>query len=39
MVVAVPLSMSKQALKGAFAQLLDNRHTASKSGRPLLAKL
>ena len=39
MVVAVPLSMSKRALKGAFAQLLDNRHTGSKSGRPSLAKL
>ena len=39
MVVAVPLSMSKRALKGAFAQLLDNRHTGSKSGRPSLAIL
>ena len=39
MVVAVPLSMSKRALKGAFAQLLDSRHTGSKSGRPSLAKL
>jgi len=39
MVVAVPLSVSKRALKGAFAQLLDSRHTGSKSGRPSLAKL
>jgi hypothetical protein len=39
MVVAVPLSMSKRALKGAFAQLLDSRHMGNKSGRPSLAKL
>lgn len=39
MVVAVPLSMSKRALKGAFAKLVDSRHTGSKSGRSSLAKL
>jgi hypothetical protein len=39
MVVAVPLSMSKRALKGAFAKLLDSRHTGNKSGRPSMAKL
>ena len=39
MVLAVPLSMSKRALKGAFAKLLDSRHTGNKSGRPSLAKL
>jgi hypothetical protein len=39
MVVAVPLSISKRALKGAFARLLDSRHTGNKSGRPSLAKL
>jgi hypothetical protein len=39
MVVAVPLSMSKRALKGAFARLLDSRHTGNKSGRPSMAKL
>jgi hypothetical protein len=39
MVVAVPLTMSKRALKGAFAKLLDSRHTGNKSGRPSLAKL
>ena len=39
MVVAVPLSMSKRALKGAFAKLLDSRHTGNKSGRPSLSKL
>lgn len=39
MVVAVPLSMSKRALKGAFAKLLDSRHMGNKSGRPSLAKL
>lgn len=39
MVVSVPLSMTKRALKGAFAKLLDNRHTGSKSGRPSLSKL
>ena len=39
MVVAVPLSMSKRALKGAFAKLIDSRHTGSKSGRSSLAKL
>jgi hypothetical protein len=39
MVIAVPLSMSKRSLKGAFARLLDNRHIGSKSGRPSLAKL
>lgn len=38
-VVAVPLSMSKRALKGAFAKLLDSRHMGNKSGRPSLAKL
>jgi hypothetical protein len=38
-VLAVPLSMSKRALKGAFAKLLDSRHTGNKSGRPSLAKL
>lgn len=39
MVVAVPLSMSKRALKGAFAKLLDSRHMGNKSGRPSMAKL
>lgn len=39
MVVAVPLTMSKRALKGAFAKLLDKRHKGNKSGRPSLAKL
>jgi hypothetical protein len=39
MVVAVPLTMSKRALKGAFAKLLDSRHTGNKSGRPSLSKL
>jgi hypothetical protein len=39
MVVAVPLTMSKRALKGAFAKVLDTRHTGNKSGRPSLAKL
>jgi hypothetical protein len=39
MVVAVPLTVSKRALKGAFTQLLDSRHTGNKSGRPSLAKL
>lgn len=39
LVVAVPLSMSKRALKGAFAKLLDSRHTGNKSGRPSMAKL
>jgi hypothetical protein len=39
MVVAVPLSMSKRASKGAFARLLDTRHTGNKSGRPSLSKL
>lgn len=39
MVLAVPLTMSKRALKGAFAKLLDSRHTGNKSGRPSLAKL
>ncbi len=39
MVVAVPLSMSKRALKGAFAKLLDSRHAGNKSGRPSMAKL
>jgi len=39
MVVAVPLSMSKRALKGAFAKLLESRHTGNKSGRPSMAKL
>jgi hypothetical protein len=39
MVLAVPLSMSKRALKGAFAKLLDSRHTGNKSGRPSLSKL
>ena len=31
--------MSKRALKGSFAKLLDSRHTGNKSGRPSLAKL
>lgn len=39
MVVVVPLTMSKRALKGAFARLLESRHTGNKSGRPSLAKL
>jgi hypothetical protein len=39
MVVAVPLTMSKRAIKGAFAKLLDKRHKGNKSGRPSLAKL
>jgi hypothetical protein len=39
MVLAAPLTMSKRALKGAFAKLLDSRHTGNKSGRPSLAKL
>lgn len=39
LVVAVPLTMSKRALKGAFAKLLDSRHTGNKSGRPSMAKL
>ena len=38
-VLAVPLTKSKRALKGAFAKLLDSRHTGNKSGRPSLAKL
>lgn len=39
LVVAVPLTMSKRALKGAFAKLLDSRHTGNKSGRPSMATL
>ena len=39
MVIAAPLTMSKRALKGAFAKLLDKRHKGNKSGRPSLAKL
>lgn len=39
MVLAVPLSMSKRALKGAYAKLLESRHTGNKSGRPSLSKL
>ena len=39
LVVAVPLSMSKRAIKGAFAKLLDSRHAGNKSGRPSMAKL
>jgi hypothetical protein len=39
MVVAVPLNVSKRRLKGAFAALLDHRHTGHKSGRPSLAQL
>jgi len=39
MVLAIPLTMSKRRLKGAFAKLLDSRHTGNKSGRPSLAKL
>jgi hypothetical protein len=39
MVLAVPLAMSKRSLKGAFAKLLDSRHTGNKSGRPSMAKL
>ncbi len=39
MVVAVPLAMSKRRLKGAFAKLLDARHSGTKSGRPAMAKL
>ena len=39
LVVAVPLSMSKRGLKGAFAKLLDSRHTGNKLGRPSMAKL
>jgi len=39
MVVAVPLTMSKRSLKGAFAKLLDSRHAGNKSGRPSLATL
>ena len=39
LVVAVPLSMSKRAVKGAFAKLLDSRHAGNKSGRPSMAKL
>jgi hypothetical protein len=35
-VVAVPLAMSKRALKGAFAKLLDARHVG-KRGRPSVA--
>jgi hypothetical protein len=38
MVVAVPLLVSKRQLKGAFAKLLDARHTG-KQGRPAIAKL
>lgn len=38
-VVAVPLTMSKRSLKGAFAKLLDRRHTGNKTGRPSMAKL
>jgi hypothetical protein len=33
LLVAVPLQMSKRSLKGAFAKLLDARHTG-KQGRP-----
>jgi hypothetical protein len=39
MVLAVPLTVSKRRLKGAFAALLDRRHTGNKSGRPSMAKL
>jgi hypothetical protein len=39
LVVAVPLTMSKRSLKGAFSKLLDSRHTGNKTGRPSLAKL
>jgi hypothetical protein len=39
MVVSVPLAMSKRAIKGAFAKLLDSRHTGNKSGRPSMARL
>ena len=38
LVVAVPLTMSKRALRGSFAKLLDNRHKGTKSGRPSMAK-
>lgn len=39
LVVAVPLTISKRALKGAFANLLDRRHKGKKSGRPSMAAL
>jgi hypothetical protein len=38
MVVAVPLTMSKRALKGAFAALLDKRHKGHTAGRPSMSK-
>ena len=37
MVVAVPLGPSKRYLRGAFAKLLDKRHTGRK-GRPAISK-
>jgi len=39
LIVAVPLSMSKRTLKGAFSKLLDARHSGNKSGRPTMTKL
>jgi hypothetical protein len=39
MVIAVPLTVSKRTLKGAFARLLEQRHTGHKSGRPALAAM
>ena len=39
MVVAVPLTISKRALKGAFNALLNKRHKGTKAGRPLMSKL
>jgi hypothetical protein len=39
LIVAVPLAVSKRKLKSEFAQLLDSRHTARKSGRSSLAEV
>lgn len=39
MVLVVPLVVSKRRLKGAFAKILDSRHSGHKSGRPSMAKL
>ena len=39
LIVAVPLAMTKRASKGAFAKLLDARHTGTQLGRPSIAKL
>jgi len=37
LVVALPLTKCKRALKGAFVKLLDCRHKGKKSGRPSMA--